>query len=123
MLQYGLRSMIYGLDYSNLKPGVPCDVCFLCKSGRYNLCESVAFAGVCPHAGTIRRFMAHDARFCHLLPPEISFGRAALLEPLSVVLHAMRLCHGSLNIGQPALVCGAGPIGLIALAAAKASGA
>lgn len=110
-------------DRVAIEPGVPCDACFLCKSGRYNLCESVAFAGVCPHAGTIRRFMAHDARFCHLLPPEISFGRAALLEPLSVVLHAIRLCHGSLNIGQPALVCGAGPIGLIALAAAKASGA
>lgn len=110
-------------DRVAIEPGVPCDDCFLCKSGRYNLCEKVAFAGVCPHAGTIRRFMAHDSRYCHKLPLGVSFARAALLEPLSVVLHAISLCNGSLKIGQPALICGAGPIGLIALAAAKASGA
>lgn len=110
-------------DRVAIEPGVPCHECFLCTSGRYNLCENVAFAGVCPHAGTIRRFMAHDARYCHKLPSTMSFPRAALLEPLSVVLHAISLCTGSLKIGHPALICGAGPIGLIALAAAKASGA
>jgi L-iditol 2-dehydrogenase len=44
-----------------------------------------------------------------------------LLEPLSVVLHGVRTA--GLSLGRPALVCGAGPIGLIALAAARASGA
>lgn len=110
-------------DRVAIEPGVPCRRCFLCLSGRYNLCEAVAFAGVCPHAGTIRRFAVHEAAYCHKMPAGMSFAQGALLEPLSVVLHAISRCEGSLAIGRPALICGAGPIGLIALAAAKASGA
>jgi L-iditol 2-dehydrogenase len=55
------------------------------------------------------------------LPEAVSWGEAALLEPLSVVLHGVRTA--GLSLGRPALICGAGPIGLIALAAARASGA
>lgn len=73
--------------------------------------------------GTIRRFMVHEARYCHKMPDSTTFSQGALLEPLSVVLYAIRQCNGFIAIGKPALICGAGPIGLIALAAAKASGA
>ena len=55
------------------------------------------------------------------MPEGLSFSDGALLEPLSVVLHAIE--RAPLRLGQPVLICGAGPIGLIALAAAKASGA
>lgn len=110
-------------DRVAIEPGVSCGECFLCSQGRYNLCESVAFAGVCPHAGSIRRFMTHEARYCHKMPDTMTFAQGALLEPLSVILHALSECRGSISIGRPALICGAGPIGLIALAAAKASGA
>ncbi|OJD35933.1 alcohol dehydrogenase [Diplodia corticola] len=127
-------------DAVALEPGVPCGACFLCRAGRYNLCAAVAFAGVYPHPGTIRRFATHPARWCHKIPgcspassplssqssssgsaSSLSFGEAALLEPLSVVLHGVRTAP--LSLGSPALVCGAGPIGLLALAAARASGA
>ena len=109
-------------DRVAIEPGVPCGSCWLCASGRYNLCEGVAFTGVCPFPGTIRRFAVHEARFCHRLPSSISFAQGALLEPLSVVLHALGRCR-AVGIGRPLLVCGAGPIGLIALKAARASGA
>lgn len=61
----------------------------------------------------------------YYVPETMTFAQGALLEPLSVILHAIRnfKCEGSVFIGKLALVCGAGPIGLIALAAAKASGA
>lgn len=108
-------------DRVALEPGVPCGSCFLCRSGRYNLCSDVAFAGVYPYDGTLQRFKTHPARWCHKLPAAISFGEAALLEPLSVVLHG--IATAPLSLGRPALVCGAGPIGLLALAAARASGA
>ncbi|KAJ5682123.1 uncharacterized protein N7477_002063 [Penicillium maclennaniae] len=49
------------------------------------------------------------------------FAKGALLEPLSVVMHGMR--STGLSLGRGVVVCGAGPIGLIALAAARASGA
>lgn len=110
-------------DRVAIEPGVPCRNCWLCDEGKYNLCEAVKFAGVCPYAGTIRRFMAHEAKYLHRIPTGMTFAQAALLEPLSVILHAVEQCHGSLALGRPALICGAGPIGLIALAAAKASGA
>ena len=110
-------------DRIAIEPGVPCQTCFLCKSGRYNLCETVAFAGVCPSPGTIRRYAVHESSYCYKIPDTMSFSQGALLEPLSVLMHAISQCEGSISIGRPALVCGAGPIGLIALAAAKASGA
>lgn len=44
-----------------------------------------------------------------------------MLEPLSVVMHGIK--SAGLSLGRGVLVCGAGPVGLIALAAARASGA
>lgn len=55
------------------------------------------------------------------LPDSVSFAEGALLEPLSVVMHGINTA--GLSLGRGALICGAGPIGLIALAAARASGA
>ncbi|KAG9518609.1 MFS general substrate transporter, partial [Aureobasidium melanogenum] len=56
-----------------------------------------------------------------MVPDDVSFPEAALLEPLSVVLHGIR--RAELTLGRGAVICGAGPIGLIALLAARASGA
>lgn len=112
-------------DHVAVEPGVPCQKCFLCKKGRYNLCERVKFCGVGTEAceGSARRFMCHDAQYCHVMPRGMSWKTGALLEPLSVVMHAMVECGGMVALGRPVLVCGAGPIGLIALKAARASGA
>jgi len=108
-------------DRVAIEPGMPCDSCWLCRSGRYNLCEDVAFSGVYPYHGTLQRYKTHKAKWLYRLPDSVSWAEAALLEPLSVVLHGVKTC--GLALGRPALVCGAGPIGLIALAAARASGA
>ncbi|KAL7811177.1 GroES-like protein [Trichoderma aethiopicum] len=108
-------------DRVAIEPGVPCGQCFLCLDGRYNLCEDVKFSGVYPHAGTIQRYKTHPAKWLHKLPNDISFAEGALLEPLSVVLHGIRTAGLALGCGT--VICGAGPIGLIALAAARASGA
>lgn len=51
----------------------------------------------------------------------MSFEEGALIEPLSVGLHACR--RGRLSLGHRVLVCGAGPIGLCAMLSAKAFGA
>lgn len=109
-------------DRVAIEPGVPCGNCFLCQNGRYNLCEEVAFAGVYPHDGTIQRLKCHAAKWVHKIPDNLTYAQAALLEPLSVVLHGVASCQTNL-FGQPVLVQGAGPIGLIALAVARASGA
>ncbi|CAI4215614.1 unnamed protein product [Parascedosporium putredinis] len=108
-------------DRVAVEPGVPCNKCFLCQEGRYNLCEDVQFAGVYPYHGTLQRYKVHPAKWLFKIPDAVSFEEAALLEPLSVVLHGVKTC--GLSLGRGVLVCGAGPIGLIALAAARASGA
>lgn len=108
-------------DRVAVEPGVPCGNCFLCMDGRYNLCEDVQFAGVYPYHGTIQRYKTHPAKWCHKLPDNVSFAEGALLEPLSVVMHGVK--SAGLSLGRGAVICGAGPIGLIALAAARASGA
>ncbi|KAI5923938.1 alcohol dehydrogenase [Camillea tinctor] len=108
-------------DRVAVEPGVPCEKCFLCREGRYNLCEDVQFAGVYPYHGTLQRYKVHPAKWLYKLPDTVSYAEAALLEPLSVVLHGIRTA--GLSLGRGALICGAGPIGLIALACARASGA
>lgn len=108
-------------DRVAVEPGVPCEHCFLCDEGRYNLCEDVQFAGVYPYHGTIQRYKVHPARWLHKLPENVTFAEGALLEPLSVVMHGIK--SAGLSLGRGVVVCGAGPIGLIALAAARASGA
>ncbi|KAK7957873.1 hypothetical protein PG988_012721 [Apiospora saccharicola] len=108
-------------DRVAVEPGVPCEKCFLCREGRYNLCDDVQFAGVYPYHGTVQRYKVHPAKWLYKIPDNVSYAEAALLEPLSVVLHGVKTA--GLSLGRPALVCGAGPIGLLALAAARASGA
>lgn len=108
-------------DRVAIEPGVPCGECFLCLEGRYNLCEDVEFAGVYPYAGTLQRYKIHPAKWLHKFPDNVSFAEGALLEPLSVALHGINTAR--ITIGTPVVVCGAGPIGLLALAGARASGA
>ncbi|OTA98174.1 hypothetical protein M426DRAFT_259670 [Hypoxylon sp. CI-4A] len=118
-----------GEGVTNLKPGdrvgvepqEPCEKCFLCMEGRYNLCEDVKFSGIWPYNGTIQRFKNHPAKWLYKIPDNLTYTEGALLEPLSVILHG--ITGANVKLGRPSLICGAGPIGLVALAAARASGA
>lgn len=108
-------------DRVAIEPGVPCEKCFQCSSGNYNLCADVKFSGVPPFSGSIRRWHVHRADFLHKIPDSLSFSDGALLEPLSVVLHGFE--RSPVRLGESTVICGAGPIGMCALAVAKASGA
>lgn len=81
----------------------------------------MAFCGVYPHHGTIQRYKVHSARHVHRIPDTISFRNAASIEPLSVALHALRTTP--IDIGTPVAIFGAGPIGLLVMSVARASGA
>lgn len=73
-----------------------------------------------PSHGLLRRYVNHPAVWCHKIG-SLSFEQGTLLEPLSVALTA--ITRSGLKIGDPVLICGAGPIGLITLHACKAAGA
>ncbi|XP_022104677.1 sorbitol dehydrogenase-like isoform X2 [Acanthaster planci] len=108
-------------DRVAIEPGVPCRMCSFCKGGRYNLCPDVIFCATPPVDGSLRRYYCHAADFCYKLPDHVSLEEGALLEPLSVGVHA---CHrAGVQLGSSVLVLGAGPIGLLSLLTAKAMGA
>ncbi|RYP66716.1 hypothetical protein DL771_007649 [Monosporascus sp. 5C6A] len=108
-------------DRVGIEPQAPCEKCFLCMEGRYNLCEDVKFSGIWPDNGTIQRYKVHPAKWLYKIPDELTYSQGALLEPLSVILHG--IAGANVELGRPVLICGAGPIGLVCLAAARASGA
>uniref|UniRef100_A0A1L8E4L6 Sorbitol dehydrogenase n=1 Tax=Nyssomyia neivai TaxID=330878 RepID=A0A1L8E4L6_9DIPT len=108
-------------DRVAIEPGVACRECRFCKEGRYNLCPDMIFCATPPCHGNLTRFYAHAADFCFKLPDHVTMEEGALLEPLSVGVHACR--RGNIGIGSEVLILGAGPIGLVTLLTAKAMGA
>jgi L-iditol 2-dehydrogenase len=104
-----------------LEPGVPCGRCFECRHGRYNLCSDVRFFATPPIDGAFSRYVAIHEDYAFALPDELSDDAGALLEPLSVGVWACR--KGGVGLGDRVLVTGAGPIGNLAMQAARAAGA
>ncbi|XP_033633795.1 sorbitol dehydrogenase-like [Asterias rubens] len=116
----GVTSLKVG-DRVAIEPGVPCRMCSFCKEGRYNLCPDIVFCATPPVDGSLRRFYCHAADFCYKLPDHVSLEEGALLEPLSVGVHACR--RAGVRLGHNVLILGSGPIGLMSLLSAKAMGA
>lgn len=112
-------------DKVALEVGTPCGECQLCRKGRYNLCSNMKFrssAKSYPHyQGTLQQRINCGASWCHKLPDNMELDHGALLEPLSVAIHAANRAH--VAIGSSVLVLGAGAVGLLSAAVAKASGA
>lgn len=108
-------------DRVAIEPGVPCRMCDYCKKGTYNLCPDVIFCATPPVHGNLCRYYKHAEDFCFKLPDHVSNEEGAILEPLSVGVHACR--RAKVTLGSTVLICGAGPIGLVSLLTAKAMGA
>lgn len=104
-----------------LEPGMPCGRCQQCRGGRYNLCPAVRFFATPPVDGAFARYVLLDEDFAHPVPDSLSDDAAALVEPFSVGLWAARSAH--IAPGDDVMVTGAGPIGLLAAAAASLRGA
>uniref|UniRef100_UPI0037E85A3F sorbitol dehydrogenase-like n=1 Tax=Semicossyphus pulcher TaxID=241346 RepID=UPI0037E85A3F len=108
-------------DRVAIEPGVPCGMDEFFKNGRYNLSPTIFFCATPPDDGNLCRYYTHNANFCYKLPDNVTFEEGALIEPLSVGIHACR--RAGVTLGSSVLICGAGPIGLICLVVAKAMGA
>uniref|UniRef100_A0A8C7ZUU7 Sorbitol dehydrogenase n=1 Tax=Oryzias sinensis TaxID=183150 RepID=A0A8C7ZUU7_9TELE len=108
-------------DRVAIEPGVPREMDEFFKSGRYNLSPTIFFCATPPDDGNLCQYYTHSANFCYKLPDNVTFEEGALIEPLSVGIHACR--RAGVTIGSSVLICGAGPIGLVCLLVAKAMGA
>ncbi|CAM5689738.1 L-idonate 5-dehydrogenase [Streptomyces griseomycini] len=106
-------------------PATPCGVCPECADGRRNVCRDTRYLGSAarfPHVqGGFAARIVVPAEQLRSLPAGLEPRRAALAEPLSVALHAVR--RAGEVAGRQVLVTGAGPIGCLVVAAAKAAGA
>src|SRR6201989_2906367 len=100
---------------------VYCGVCDFCRKGEINLCDNRQVVGVScgddSRAGAFAEYVAVPARIVYKLPENLAFAEAAMLEAVSVALHAVAVSE--LEGGETALVIGACMIGLLTLQAAR----
>jgi L-iditol 2-dehydrogenase len=115
-----VRNVAVG-DRVAVEPGTPCRNCRECRAGRYHLCPDLEFLATPPYDGALLEHMVIDARNLFRIPDAMSYEEAALLEPLSVGLWGCK--RANLAPGDDVLVTGAGPVGLVSAAAARALGA
>lgn len=126
-----------------LEVGRACLACRRCLEGRYNICKGMKFAASArtfPHIqGTLQERINHPANLCYKsvishshslfkniyrvvrLPGSIPLELGAILEPMSVAIHAVK--RAQVHLKSRVLIFGAGAIGLLTAAVAKISGA
>ena len=96
-----------------------CGECSFCLRGDVNLCEQRQVLGVScggyGRAGGFAEYVTVPTRILYRLPDAFAFSEAAMLEAVSVALHAVRV--GELRGGETAMVIGAGMIGLLVVQA------
>ncbi len=107
-------------DTVTVEPIIRCGQCRYCLTGHYLLCVEGKFVSVNTDGG-FAEYMVVPAYCCHKLPSDVDPELGAFGEPLSVGLHAVR--RAAPTGADAVLVLGAGTIGLLAAAAAKALGA
>ncbi len=108
-------------DRVAIEPGTPCRNCRECMAGRYHLCPDLVFLATPPYHGALIQRMTIDARNLYPIPDSMTYEEGALLEPLSVGIWGCK--RAGLQAGDDVLVTGAGPVGLLAAASARALGA
>jgi 2-desacetyl-2-hydroxyethyl bacteriochlorophyllide A dehydrogenase len=99
-----------------IEPVIACGQCENCRQGRYNLCEHISFQYREGQGAFAPYFIVHQ-NYAHTLPAKVSFVEGALLEPLSVAMHAVQ--KSDLKLGQRTAVFGAGAVGLLVSILAK----
>jgi 2-desacetyl-2-hydroxyethyl bacteriochlorophyllide A dehydrogenase len=104
-----------------VEPDLPCWECKQCLAGRQNVCENLRFFGCAHDQGGMADFFTIDVRRVHVIPDDLDWRTAALIEPLSTPVHAIRLAGGVKD--RTVAILGAGTIGLLMLRVARAHGA
>ncbi len=98
----------------------PCGYCFYCRMGRESMCEDILYVN-----GAYSQYIKVPKRIVekntYIIPDEISFEEAALMEPLACVVHGIE--ESNIKLGDKVAVVGVGPIGLMFVKLASLKGA
>lgn len=111
-LKVGQKVVVRPLDH--------CGDCPACDAGHAHICHNLKFLGLDTN-GAMQEIWTVPAHTIHVLPDDMALDHAALIEPLAVACHDVRL--SGLEAGETAVVIGGGPIGvLVAMVAREAGG-
>ena len=105
----GVSASLIG-QHAAVIPLVPCFECEQCQAGHYSACHSYSFIGS-RQSGGFANYVELPERSVLIVPDDLSFEQAALIEPSTVARHMLDL--GGFAPGQTAVVFGAGSIGLM----------
>lgn len=98
----------------------PCFNCYYCQRQKYSMCENIVY-----NNGAYAEYIKIPSNIVKIntfkIPEHTSYREAALLEPLSCVLHGVE--ESGINMGDTVAINGAGPIGLLFVALARLKGA
>lgn len=108
-------------DRVTVEPTLVCRECKQCRQGRENLCEKLDFFGCGNEQGGMGEYFTIGVDRLHHIPADFTEQQAALVEPLSTPVHAVRLASvGAEDLsGKTVVILGSGTIGLLVLAAAR----
>ena len=107
-------------DRAALEPAVYCYHCEPCRSGHHNICSNIRFLSNPGIPGFFREFVNLPVQNLLPVPAHVSLEVATMVEPLAVAMHSLEFA--AVGIGDTVAVLGAGPIGLLTIAALKVSG-
>jgi threonine dehydrogenase-like Zn-dependent dehydrogenase len=96
-----------------------CGKCYACRTGHRNLCANWKHLGL-TRDGTFAEYVVAPDDSVHVLPDNVDFADAAVLEPLSLVVRSTE--HIQPAIGESAVIIGPGTVGLLHLEALVAAG-
>lgn len=108
-------------DRVALCPIIGCLECRWCKSGLMGICDNVAFLGISWTSGAFSQFINVYDYMCYQLPEEVSDEIGAMVEPFSATVRAIQQVN--VQPGDNVAIVGCGPIGLMAIQAARITGA
>lgn len=102
-----------------------CGVCRFCKSGQVNLCDNRRVVGVSPveykQHGAFAEYLTVPTRILYKLPDNLPYEYAAMVEPVSIAVHAVQ--RTKIAPGSTAVVVGSGMIGLLVIQTLRWAGA
>ena len=107
-------------DRVTVEPCVTCGKCDACLHGNYGYCENIIFF-YRNGAGAMAEYITVGESNAYHLPEHLSYNAGALIEPMSVAVHAVR--RANIALGEKVLVIGAGAIGILVTAFCKQCGA
>src|SRR4051812_31197937 len=116
----GVTGLAVG-DRGALEPALYCYHCEFCLTGHHNVCANLRFLSNPNYPGFFRERVNLPASNFVPIPADMSLEAATLAEPLAIALHSLRIA--SITAGEHVAVIGAGPIGLLTIAALRASNA